>query len=281
MLSSIWDSVSYGILKLRQKMMKNRQDVLTDFGLADRLDQKMIFQRESDQEETPWHKHKKGQLILALQGSVTSYIEEGMWLVPPRCAVWIPSQQVHRNAFAPNSDVCMVFIDVRSTRLPDTVCTLAVSPLMRELIVHIATLPQRYEAGSATDKKVQVLMDLLETAPQESFDFPIPDEPRLRDLARRLMTQPNDRRTLAQWAQYYAMSERTLARLIRQHMQLTFGQWRARLHIVLALEKLAQERPVQRISEELGYESVGAFITFFKKHLGHTPKQYQQQRWGH
>lgn len=274
----------YGIVKLRQKMTKFRQDeqsVLTDFGPADTLAQPMILQRESHHQETPWHKHKKGQLILALQGTVTSYVEQGMWLVPPKCAVWIPSQQVHRNAFAPNSDVCMVFIDVAVTRLPDSVCTLALTPLMRELILHIATLPIKHEPGSQAERMVQVLMELLEQAPQESFDFPIPEEPRLRDLARRLLNQPDDRRTLAQWAQDYAMSERTLARLIRQHVQLTFGQWRARLHTVLALEKLAQQRPIQRISDELGYESVGAFITFFKKQFGCTPKQYQRQRWQH
>lgn len=263
-------------------MTKSRQndlEVITDLGPADTLAQPMILQRETDQTETPWHKHRKGQLILALQGTVTSYVEQGVWLIPPQCAVWIPSEQIHRNVYAPESDVCMVFVDVNVTKLPERVCTLTVTPLMRELMLHIATLPLRYEPGSATERMVQVLMDLLECAPQESYDFPVPEEPRLRDLAQRLMNCPDDRRTIAEWAEAYAMSERTLARLIRQHVQLTFGQWRARLHMVLALDKLAQQRPVQRISEELGYESVGAFITFFKKHFGCTPKQYQHQRW--
>ncbi len=263
-------------------MTKSRQDqrtIITDLGPADTLAQPVILQRESYHAETPWHQHKKGQLLLALKGTVTSYVEQGMWLIPPQCAVWIPSQHVHRNVYGPDSDVCMVFVDVVATRLPERVCTLTVTPLMRELMLHIADQPLRHEPGSATEKMVHVLMDLLEQAPHESFDFPIPEEARLRDLAQRLMSQPDDRRTLAEWAKDYAMSERTLARLIRQQVALTFGQWRARLHIVLALEKLAQDRPVQRISEELGYESVGAFITFFKKHFGCTPKQYHQKRW--
>ncbi len=266
-------------------MPKSRQtqiDVITDFGPADRSDATLITERaihRTQASETPWHVHQKGQLILTLRGSVISFVEQSMWLVPPLCAVWIPGQVVHRNTFDAYSDVCMVFIDGNHAKLPSSVCTLSISPLVRELILHIAQLSETTPT-LARERLQQVLIDLLEQAPQEAFDFPLPEEPRLKDLAQRLLAAPNDRRTLPQWAQDYAMSERTLARLIKQHIQLTFGQWRGQLHIVLALEWLAQNQPIQRIAEDLGYESVSAFITFFKKQLGCTPKQYQQQRWG-
>jgi len=48
----------------------------------------------------------------------------------------------------------------------------------------------------------------------------------------------------------------------------------------LALQKLAINLPIQTISEELGYDSVSAFITFFKKALGKSPRQYRIERWG-
>ena len=74
------------------------------------------------------------------------------------------------------------------------------------------------------------------------------------------------------------MSERTLARLVKQETGLTFGRWRGQLHLVLALQKLTTGDSVQRIADELGYESVSAFITFFKKTLGQPPKQYMKQK---
>ena len=265
------------------KFRQDQQQIMTDFGPADRSSAALITERAINRpymSETPWHVHQKGQLILTLSGSVTSYVEQSMWLVPPLSAVWIPGQVVHRNTFDAYSDVCMVFIDGSQANLPTSVCTLSISPLVRELILHIAQLPMA-APPAGRERLQQVLIDLLEQAPQESFDFPLPDEPRLKDLARRLLAAPNDRRKLSAWAQDYAMSERTLARLIKDHIQLTFGQWRGQLHMVLALEKLAQRQPIQRIAEDLGYESVSAFITFFKKQLGCTPKQYQQQRWGH
>jgi AraC-like DNA-binding protein len=72
------------------------------------------------------------------------------------------------------------------------------------------------------------------------------------------------------------MSDRTLSRLVKQELGMTFGQWRAQLHVVVVLQKLSQKETVQRISEDLGYESVSAFITFFKKMFGKPPAQYMK-----
>jgi AraC-like DNA-binding protein len=38
---------------------------------------------------------------------------------------------------------------------------------------------------------------------------------------------------------------------------------------------------VQRVSQDLGYDSVSAFITMFKKTLGKPPARYMAQRQAH
>ncbi|MEX3628729.1 MAG: helix-turn-helix domain-containing protein [Burkholderia sp.] len=55
---------------------------------------------------------------------------------------------------------------------------------------------------------------------------------------------------------------------------MSFGRWRRQLHIVVAIQKLSTGLSVQRVAAELGYESVNAFITMFKKVLGKTPGHY-------
>ncbi|MFT6654817.1 MAG: AraC-like DNA-binding protein [Marinomonas primoryensis] len=257
--------------------------LVTDLNFADEYPQRVLVLRSKAAphiEETPWHRHQKGQLVMPLTGVVTSFIDDKMWLVPPRCAVWIPSMVIHRNQISPCADVCMLFVDSTDLSMPDKACTLTVTSLLRELTTSLATQEPDYEAGSATDRLVTVLLDQLVEQEREAFDFPIPDEPTLNRLALALLAKPSEKRTLGQWANDFAMSERTLARMIKRHVQLTFGQWRSQLHIVLALQKLAVNTPVQTISEELGYESVSAFITFFKKALGKSPRQYRVERWG-
>ena len=55
---------------------------------------------------------------------------------------------------------------------------------------------------------------------------------------------------------------------------LSFGRWRQQLHLIVALRELSAGASVQRISGDLGYESVTAFITMFKKALGKPPARY-------
>ncbi|WP_262368584.1 AraC family transcriptional regulator [Marinomonas sp. IMCC 4694] len=256
---------------------------LSDLCFADHYPHRVLVLRSRSvpqREETPWHHHKKAQLVLPLTGVVTSYIDDKMWLVPPRCAVWIPSDVRHSNQISPKADVCMLFIDATDLPLPEVACTLTITPFIRELILHLHGQQRYEESDPTTDRLVEVLIDQLVTLEREEFNFPIPDEPTLNRLALELIARPHEKRTLGEWASDFAMSERTLARMIKRHVQLTFGQWRRQLHIVLALQKLAINMPIQTLSEELGYDSVSAFITFFKKALGKSPRQYRIERWG-
>ncbi len=70
------------------------------------------------------------------------------------------------------------------------------------------------------------------------------------------------------------MSENSLARLVQQETGLTFGRWRQQLQLIIALRSLAAGATVQQVSGDLGYESVSAFITMFKKALGTSPAKY-------
>lgn len=228
--------------------------------------------------ETPFHQHHKCQLVMALSGYLKCKVADAILIVPPSCAAWIPSQVPHSNLISSDASVCMLFIDPDIIDLPKKSCTLAISPLIRELTLHLTLQDQSYADGSATAKLVDVLVEQLKCMPTEDFDFPTPIEPRLNAIAARLLANPSDRRTVAQWASEFAMGERTLARLVKQEVGLTFGRWRGQLHLVIALQKLATGETVQRIAEELGYESVSAFITFFKKTLGKSPKQYMKER---
>ncbi len=285
---SICVSLFAELRNLDKKLLKTDKSVFdsfTDLQFADQYPHRVLVLRSQSvphPEETPWHQHQRGQLVLPLTGVVTSYIDNRMWLVPPRCAVWVPGMVRHRNLISANADVCMLFVDATNFPLPDKACTLTLTPLVRELILHMHSVQDIdvFPRDASAQRMEAVLLDQLIALQREEFDFPIPDEPVLNKLAHALLQRPNEKQTLQAWAREFAMSERTLSRMIKRHVQLTFGQWRSQLHIVLALQKLAMNTPVQVISEELGYESVSAFITFFKKALGKSPGQYRLERWG-
>jgi AraC-like DNA-binding protein len=110
--------------------------------------------------------------------------------------------------------------------------------------------------------------------PVQQLHLPISTEPRLRRIAAALADDPSDRSTMAEWADRVAMSESSLARLVLSETGLTFGRWRQQLHLIVALRELSAGASVQQVSTALGYESVTAFITMFKKALGKPPAKY-------
>jgi AraC-like DNA-binding protein/mannose-6-phosphate isomerase-like protein (cupin superfamily) len=228
--------------------------------------------------ETPFHQHRKAQLVMALEGFVQCKIVDAIWIVPPQCAVWIPSGHWHSNVISQEGNVCMLFVDPDCIEMPDHSCTISISPLLRELICHLSQQDISGYLDSPLIALSEVLIYELTQMPREKFNFPIPLEPRLNTLAKILLNDPSDRKTLNQWANLVAMSERTLSRLVKKEIGLTFGEWRGQLHVVVALQKLSAGMSVQRVTEDLGYESVSAFITFFKKVLGVSPKKYIKNR---
>lgn len=230
---------------------------------------------DSTHTETPEHTHSTGQLILALKGAVTCQVPGFLWIVPPECAVWIPDAILHNCRMTASASVCFLFVKRGVASLPEHPCTIEISPMIREMILHLAEAGQR--PGNAKNNEVlvmQVLIGELETMPVTRFCLPMSANPKLKTIMDTLVSNPAERSTLSDWAARVAMSERSLARLISLETGMTFGHWRRQLHLLVALRFLAEGTAVQNVSENLGYGSVTAFITMFKKALGTTPSRY-------
>lgn len=228
---------------------------------------------ENDQ-EIPFHSHRKGQLILALHGGITSEVQQAMWMVPTHYAVWIPSNMRHSNRVTHNARLCFLFIEPGSMAMPDTCCTLKVSPLVRALVLHLADVPYADINQPAVQRLIQVLFDELPKQPVKQLDVPISENAKIRVMADGMIRNLQGRRPLSAWADTFAMSERNLARLIVKETGLNFRRWRQQMQLIIALRLLVGGQNVQQVSASLGYDSTTAFITMFKKALGTTPGRY-------
>lgn len=238
-----------------------------------------VHTRESEREK-PFHTHQRGQLVVALHGAVTCETSQGMWIVPPQSGVWVPAGVAHSNRVTADGRVCFLFVDPAAAAMPAACCTLSLNPLLIQMIRHLADQPQEYAPGSRTARLAAVLAEELAHMEAQSLPLhlPIPDNSRLRDVARRLAEHPADRSTVADWSARCAMSERSFARFVLAETGMTFGRWRQQFHIMVALQQLSSGASVQRVSQELGYDSVSAFITMFKKNLGKPPARFIAER---
>ena len=232
------------------------------------------IQVTADEQFTPEHQHRKGQLILALHGAITCEVEDAMWMVPPQYAVWVPGQTRHSNHATPNATLCFLFIEPSAAAMPTHGCTLKISPLVRELILTLAQRDRVAREHPATQRLIHVLFDELPQQPQEQLHLPVSNHPKIRLMVDTMAAEPAQWQTLKQWATRFAMSERNLARLITKETGLSFRHWRHQLQLILALQMLVCGQAVNQVAHTLGYESTTAFITMFRKGLGQTPGRY-------
>lgn len=229
--------------------------------------------------ELPVHQHRKAQLILTLRGVVRCEAGNGVWIVPPRCALWIPGSLPHSLTAAGNVEVYVLFVEPdAAAALPGQCCTLSVSPLLEHLLLHASRMPVLYDVDGADGRIATVLLDQLMASPVEKLNFPMPLDAKLRKIAAAMMADPSDRATIEQWGRRIAVAPRTLTRALKRETGMSFGRWRQQLHILIALQRLDQGASVQTVALDLGYEGASAFVTMFRKALGKPPARYLADR---
>ncbi len=229
--------------------------------------------------ELDLHRHRKGQVVLVQNGALSCEVEGGLWIVPPRSAVWIPGGALHSIKVSGTLEGYGAFIDPEfSVGLPTRCCAVSVTPLLRELLTRAAHLPILYEESGVNARLIAVLLDELAAAEVEHLHLPMPSDTRLRRIVEEMIAAPADRGTIDLWAKRGGLSERTLARVIRRETGMSFGRWRQQLSIMLAVKWLAGGASIQRVADDLGYESVPSFVTMFRKALGTSPGRYMAER---
>ncbi|PNK93013.1 AraC family transcriptional regulator [Serratia odorifera] len=225
------------------------------------------------------HRHQKAQLIYTARGMIRCEAESGLWLVPPQCALWMPSNTLHNAQGTGSTECYCLFVDTSTfVGLPENCCTLAISPLLRELLLQASRFDPLYDQQGSEGRLIAVLLDQLAAAPVENLHLPVSHDVRIRQLMERLLADPANKSTIGQWAQRIGMSERSLSRTLQQQLGMSFGQWRRQLHVMLALQRLTQGESVQTVALDLGYESASGFVTMFRKTVGKPPARYLAEK---
>lgn len=229
--------------------------------------------------ENARHRHHKAQLIYSVRGILNCEIEDGVWIVPPQCAIWIPGDLPHSARGSGETECHCLFVEPdAASDLPETCCTISVSPLLRELILKAARFPALYVPGGREDRLIAALLDELAQAPVEDLHLPMPRDARLRRLAELLLGAPSEKSSKTDWATRIGMSERSMSRVLQSEIGMGFGQWRRQLHVILALQLLTRGESVQTVAFELGYENASGFVTMFRKAVGKPPARYLAER---
>jgi AraC-like DNA-binding protein len=219
------------------------------------------------------HRHDDHQLVYVSTGVLAVQTAAGSWVASPDLAVWLPADTWHEHRFYGTSVFHTVSFPTDRPPLPDHAPTIvAVSGLLHELLV-ACTDPA---LTPAQERRVRaVIRDQLQYTRQEPISLPTPRDARLSaacEIAASRVAQPV---SLASLAQQIGASQRTLSRLFRAELGMTYPQWRTRLRVLHAMILLAGGHSVTDTAHQCGWATTSSFIDTFRRAMGQTPGAYK------
>jgi AraC-like DNA-binding protein len=208
----------------------------------------------------PEHFHPEDQLIFASKGVMTVRTKQGIWVVPPLRAVWIPAGTPHSVAILGPVSMRTLYFAPKLVRTKAAKCfVMNVSSLLREPVHR---------------RIIEMIADQLEGAHSIPLQLPHPTDRRAMRVVQALLSEPGSERTLAALCADCGASKRTIERLFIAETKMTFSQWRQQLRLLHAMQLLASGEKVTGAALDAGYSSASAFIVMFRRQLGQTPRRY-------
>ena len=221
----------------------------------------------------PRHRHRRAQLLYGATGVMRVQTTDGAWLVPTHQAVLIPPGTRHEVTMLGVSTRSLYIEPAAAPWFPRTCQVIAISPLLRELLLEAVELPAEYAAHERDGTLITLLLHELSRSTTLPFDLPLPTHDPLRTLCRRFLQRPYIQPS-GQLANRLHVSERTLNRMFQSQTGMSAGDWQRRALVLHAIPLLAAGHPVTAVATDLGYANPAAFSTMFRRVAGAPPSSY-------
>src|SRR5277367_7160610 len=162
----------------------------------------------------PHHAHVEDQLLFASEGVMTVETSEGIWVVPPLRAVWIPAETEHGVAMSGRVSMRTLYLLPGLCKtLPRRCLVINISSLLKELILHACAFSKLQNSVPAERHIIDLIVDQLKAVESIPVQLPHPSDPRARKLVEKLFADPSDRRPLGDLCSESGASKRTMQRL--------------------------------------------------------------------
>lgn len=225
------------------------------------------------------HQHPWSQFTYCASGLMQVRVTQGgvqtTFIVPSTRAVWIPPQVQHTVVVLETAELRTVDIDPRVLPPNWSDCrVLVVNKLLRELILAL----EGSEVSPREDALMALTADEIARAATQDLGVPMPHpehgDKRLRALCEAVLRDPAEKSQLREWVTEVGASERTMARLFKGELGISYQQWRTQAVLAHALPQLTRGVPVAQVAAAAGYASDSAFSAMFKQAMGKAPSHF-------
>ena len=229
------------------------------------------------------HSHNKGQFLYTEGGVVHVKTSNRVYYLPARHYMWIPSGVRHaiypsspnvimRNLYFPNAS--------STTRFYKKEGIYPVNNLLMELLLF--TKNWNGDIVKSQKNKFAIAFAfkaLLEQTVSKSLHLELPQatDGRLINIVNYLTEQIHQEHLLPILASKFSMTDKSLYRLFKKDLGMSFIKYYTQLRIFKSLEYLMNsDYNISEIANMVGYNSLPTFSNTFSKIMGKRPSEYRK-----
>jgi len=233
----------------------------------------------------PVHQHNKGQLSYVEGGIAYVHFHNKTLVIPARHYFWIPPGLPHVLKVSHSATVLrsIFFYAFDDDRDPfyGTVGIYPINELLLQMIKH----SEQWEGQIRMDDyRYQFLTTVKNILPEIStrvmpMELPTTENERIATVLAFIEERIAEYHTLRSISDRFGFSNRSLSRLFRATLGVSFLQYLKMLRMVKAFEMiLGSDMSMTEIAYAVGYHSLSSFSTTFQRFTNFSPSSFQRYK---
>lgn len=226
-----------------------------------------------------WHAHERHQLMYAFSGTLRLEAENGIYLLPPQRAAWIPAGVRHRTTLHNVLSGSVFFASSLVATEQPCVRIISAAPIVRELVQYALRWPPgRAPGDKLADSFFKTFGLLCGEWIKEEVPFSLPAAKSRQITAAMEYTLANlENATLEGAAAAAALSPRQFRRRFSAESGMVWRQFHHQARMLRAMELLVlPQATVTNVAYEVGFNSLSAFAKSFSRFTGQSPHEFRQ-----
>ncbi|KUG11904.1 AraC family transcriptional regulator [Elizabethkingia sp. HvH-WGS333] len=252
----------------------------------DKHSRSVFVMHEKSEKLIPFHRHTKGQLSYVEGGIAYITTDNKTYVVPARHFFWIPQGMEHLLRIGHSATVLRSLYFYAHDDSTDAFYTkLGIYPAS-ELLIQMIKYTEIWDEQhvKTKDHNFEFLISLKNILPKVSqyalpIVLPMTDDYQMNKILLYLDRNIGDKHTLVSISDRFGMSERSMSRLFRSTLDISFLQYLKTLRMVKAIELiLKSHKSINEIADEVGYSSISTFSDTFHEFTQSRPSDLRKTK---
>ena len=248
----------------------------------DRIPGSVYVMHEINEFKLPQHTHNKGQLIYIEGGVAYIHLIDKTLIIPARHYVWIPKGLKHFIEMHRSVNIISLYFYAEADDHPFFLKG-GIYPI-NAMLLQMLNYAVQWEGDVLPDDKafpfLAAIKNILPDISKKALPIVLPTtaNERMQPVLDYINTHLFEPLTLAELSIETGFSQRTLTRLFKATMRISFLQYFKLLRMIKAIEMMLQtDKSMSEIAYTLGYNNLSAFSNIFYELTNTRPSDFARQ----